>query len=81
MITQVLKWSAATICILGSFVNAMGYQPAGPILFIIGGLLWLAVGIIWKEMSVVVTNVAIVAVTIIGMMIPKVMPIVQAYLG
>lgn len=84
MITEVLKWSATVVTILASFINAMGYQPLGPILFLIGGSLWLIVGFRWKEMSIVITNVAIIAVTIVGMMMPKIMayvPIIQAHLG
>lgn len=55
-IDQVLKWVATFILIIGSFVNAMGYYPLGPILLIFGGSLWLTVSVMWREPSLIVTN-------------------------
>lgn len=81
MLNEIIKWSATTIVILGSFINALGYQPEGLIILIVGALLWLWMGIRWKEMSMIVTNVAVIIVTIVGMIIPKVLLVVRAYLG
>jgi len=84
MLDTILKWIATAVTVLAAFINAMGYQPLGPILFLIGGFLWLIVGFRWKEMSIVVTNVAIIVVTIVGMLMPKIMayiPVIQAHLG
>lgn len=81
MFDEIVKWLASTVCIIGAFVNALGYQPTGLILIIIGGILWLVVGIILKEMSIIVTNVAIITVTIVGLLISISAPFIQAYLG
>lgn len=56
MKTDVIKWLATAILIVGSFVNSLGYYPLGPLILIAGGLLWLTVSIIWREASLIVTN-------------------------
>lgn len=85
MIITYIKWSATFVTVMAALINAMGFHPLGPMLFLIGGFLWLVVGIRWKEMTIIVTNIAIIGVTIIGLMLPKVMvniiPIIQTYLG
>ena len=81
MLSEIIKWLATTIVILGSFINALGYQPGGVIILIVGALLWLWMGIRWKEMSMIVTNVAVIIVSVVGMIIPKVLPVVKMYLG
>lgn len=75
MFTEILKWVATTIAVLGSLINAMGYQPEGPIILIVGSILWLWVGVRWKEMTMIITNFAIITVTIVGMLILKGLPV------
>jgi hypothetical protein len=53
---SVLKWSATATLIIGSFVNSLGFYPAGPILLLLGGVLWLMVAVRWREPSMIVTN-------------------------
>ena len=66
MTTNTLKWIATAVLIVGSFINALGYYPLGPIILICGGALWLAVSIIWREASLIVVN----SVMIFAGMIP-----------
>jgi hypothetical protein len=54
--TNVLKWIATVVLIVGTAVNSAGYYPAGPILLILGGIIWLAVAIRWREPALIVTN-------------------------
>ena len=54
--TNVLKWIATVVLIVGTAVNSAGYYPAGPILLILGGIIWLAVSIRWREPALIVTN-------------------------
>ena len=56
MNTNTLKWIATAVLIIGSFINALGYYPLGPIILIVGGALWLTVSIIWREASLIVVN-------------------------
>ena len=52
----VLKWIATVILIVGSFVNAVGIYPLGPILLLAGGFVWLVVSFLWKEPAMIITN-------------------------
>lgn len=81
MLNEIIKWSATTIVILGSFINALGYQLEGVLILIVGAILWLWIGIRWKEMSMIITNLAVIVVSVVGMAIPKILPVVKAYLG
>jgi len=65
----VLKWMATVILIIGAFVNSLGYYPAGPILFIVGGSLWLTVSVMWREPSLIVTNGVMLFAGLIGLML------------
>jgi hypothetical protein len=56
MINNVLKWSATLVLIIGTAVNNLGYQPAGPLLLLAGGSIWLVVSIRWKEPALIATN-------------------------
>ena len=69
MITDVLKWTATAVLIIGQFFTALGYYPLGPMIMICGGLLWLIVSIIWKETSLIVTNTIMAIAGIAGLMI------------
>jgi hypothetical protein len=64
---QILKWVATVILIAGSFVNAMGIYPLGPILLIIGGAIWFTVSIMWREPSLIVTNGVMLFAGIFGL--------------
>ena len=66
---QILKWVATFILIVGSFVNAMGYYPLGPILFILGGSLWLTVSVMWREPALIATNAVMTLASISGLFI------------
>ena len=56
MLDNVLKWSATVVLIIGTAVNNLGYQPAGPLLLLAGGAIWLVVSIRWKEPALIATN-------------------------
>ena len=64
---QILKWVATVILIAGSFVNAMGFYPLGPVLLILGGSLWLTVSVMWREPSLIVTNGVMLFAGIFGL--------------
>lgn len=64
-----LKWLATFTLIVGSFVNALGVYPLGPIVLIVGGLMWLTVSIMWEEKSLIVTNGVMVSAGVIGLLI------------
>jgi hypothetical protein len=64
---QILKWVATVILIAGSFVNAMGFYPLGPVLLILGGAIWFAVSIMWREPSLIVTNGVMLFAGIFGL--------------
>ena len=66
---QILKWVATFILIVGSFFNAMGYYPLGPILFILGGSLWLTVSVMWREPALIATNAVMTLASISGLFI------------
>ena len=66
---QILKWIATAILIMGAFVNSLGYYPAGPILFIVGGSLWLTVSVMWREPSLIVTNGVMLFAGVIGLVL------------
>ena len=69
MLDTLLKWVATVVLIIGSFVNSLGYYPAGPILFIVGGALWLIVSVIWREPSLIVTNGVMLLAGFVGLMV------------
>ena len=69
MLDTLLKWVATVVLIIGSFVNSLGYYPAGPILFIVGGALWLIVSVIWREPSLIVTNGVMLLAGVVGLMV------------
>lgn len=54
--TDLLKWIATAVLIIGTAVNSAGYYPAGPILLILGGIIWLIVSIRWREPALIATN-------------------------
>ena len=66
---QKLKWVATVILIIGSFVNALGIYPLGPILLILGGFFWLVVSIMWREASLIVTNGVMLVAGISGLIL------------
>jgi hypothetical protein len=66
---QKLKWVATVILIVGSFVNALGIYPLGPILLILGGFFWLVVSIMWREASLIVTNGVMLVAGISGLIL------------
>ena len=70
MIDNILKWSATVVLIVGTAVNNLGYQPAGPLLLLAGGAIWLAVSIRWKEPALIATN-AVMTLTGLGTLIYK----------
>ena len=51
-----LKWTATTVLIVGTGINAFGIYPLGAIILALGGLIWLAVSCMWREPSLIVTN-------------------------
>ena len=69
MLDTLLKWVATVVLIIGQFVNSLGYYPAGPILFIVGGALWLIVSVIWREPSLIVTNGVMLLAGVVGLMV------------
>jgi len=68
-VDKTLKWLATFTLIVGSFVNALGVYPLGPIILIMGGSLWLAVSIMWKEKSLIVTNAVMTLAGITGLLL------------
>lgn len=54
--TNVMKWTATAILILGTAVNSFGFYPEGPALLVLGGVIWLAVAIRWRDPALIVTN-------------------------
>lgn len=67
--TDILKWCATAVLIVGSFVNAMGYYPLGPIILLVGGLLWVTVSVIWREPALIVTNTVMSLAGAIGLIV------------
>ncbi len=51
-----LKWTATSVLIVGTGINAFGIYPLGAIILALGGLIWLAVSCMWREPSLIVTN-------------------------
>ena len=70
MIDNILKWSATVVLIIGTAVNNLGYQPAGPLLLLAGGSIWLVVSIRWKEPALIATN-AVMTLTGVGALVYK----------
>ena len=66
---QILKWIATVILIIGSFVNAMGIYPLGPIILVVGGALWLTVSVMWREPALIVTNGVMLLAGVSGLII------------
>lgn len=69
MPTDILKWTATAILIIGTGINSLGFYPLGPIVLAIGGLVWLWVAILWREPSLIVTNTVMSLVGIGGLVI------------
>jgi len=68
--SNILKWIATVILIVGTAVNGLGYYPAGPIILAVGGFVWLSVSIMWKEPALIVTNV-VMTLTGVGTLVYK----------
>jgi hypothetical protein len=68
--SNILKWIATVILIVGTAVNGLGYYPAGPIILAVGGFVWLLVSIMWKEPALIVTNV-VMTLTGVGTLVYK----------
>jgi hypothetical protein len=66
--TDIIKWIATGILIMGAAVNSLGLWPLGPVLLIIGGILWLLVAIIWRESALIVTNSCMVMAGLIPLL-------------
>jgi hypothetical protein len=62
------KWCATLTLIIGTFVNALGYYPEGPIILALGGSLWAIVAYKWKEPALIATNAILVLVGISGLL-------------
>lgn len=69
MTTDILKWLATSILIIGTGINSLGFYPLGPIVLALGGLIWLWVAIIWREPSLIVTNTVMSLVGVGGLLI------------
>jgi hypothetical protein len=69
MPTDILKWTATAILIIGTGINSLGFYPLGPIVLDICGLFWLWVACIWREPSLIVTNTVMSLVGISGLLI------------
>lgn len=69
MSTDILKWLATSILIIGTGINSLGFYPLGPIVLALGGLIWLWVAIIWREPSLIVTNTVMSLVGVGGLLI------------
>jgi hypothetical protein len=68
--SNILKWIATVILIVGTAVNGLGYYPAGPIILAVGGFVWLIVSLMWKEPALIVTNV-VMTLTGVGTLVYK----------
>lgn len=68
-LVDILKWVGTGFLIVGTFINALGFFPLGPVLLIIGGCLWFTVGILWKEPAMIVTNSCMVLAGCVGLFI------------
>lgn len=69
MSTDILKWLATSILIIGTGINSLGFYPLGPIVLAVGGLIWLWVAIVWREPSLIVTNTVMSLVGVGGLLI------------
>lgn len=54
--SNILKWTATAVLIVGTAVNSLGFYPLGPALLVLGGFIWLAVALRWKDPALIVTN-------------------------
>ncbi len=64
-----LKWSATTMLIIGTGVNAFDIYPLGPMILAFGGMLWLIVSIRWREPALIATNSFLVFIGVAGLII------------
>lgn len=69
---EFLKWTATATLIVGSYVNAAGYD-VGPMILIGGGVLWLWASIIMKDNPLIATNLMMTVAGSVGLF--------QAYFG
>lgn len=60
MTDHLLKWTATVLLIVGTAINNLGFQPAGPLTLLLGGVVWLIVSIRWREPALIVTNLMMV---------------------
>lgn len=64
--TNLLKWFANAILVVGTIINALGYYPLGPIVLSVGSVFWLIVAIQWRENSLIAINSFMILTTIIS---------------
>ena len=64
-----MKWAATAVLIVATALNSLGYYPAGPLLYLVGGLMWLSVSIMWREWSLIITNSVLASVNALGLII------------
>jgi len=55
-LTNLLKWLATGILVIGTIFNALGYYPLGPYILATGGYVWLIVAIRWRDWALILTN-------------------------
>lgn len=67
-LTDILKWVATGILIVGTGINSAGIYPLGPLVLIAGGCVWLTVSILWKEPALIATNSIMTAMAIFGLL-------------
>jgi hypothetical protein len=66
-LTWYIKWLATFVLIAGTFVNALGYYPLGPMILALGGVLWTVVALQWRDNALITTNVILSLVGILGL--------------
>ncbi len=54
--TEVVKWLATLVLIIGTGVNGLGYYPLGPSILVVGGFMWLFVAIRVRDWPLIITN-------------------------
>lgn len=60
--TEVVKWLATLVLIVGTAVNGLGYYPEGPSILVVGGFMWLFVAVRVGDWPLIITNLVMSSV-------------------
>ena len=70
--TDIVKWVATALLIVGALLNSLNIYPAGPALLNLGALLWLIVAIAWREWSLIVINATLLLIYTVGIVVKSI---------